>query len=371
MPDKTSMKILMMDKYLTVGGVATYLEILCKALMESGHSVYLLTAADEQNQKIIEEFTTYGIRVLTIPKRQNRILTFYNLIRHGYKFIKQQSVDIMHSHHRLANFAGIALSKLTSVPHLITFHVIKDDYRLLHKLWRNQYISVPSEASKKQLVEHYKLPKERVQVIYNAIQPETQINPEKKKLLERTVFGDAEKFYIGFVGRISSAKGVDVLLESIPQVQVECSDVEFRIFGNGEQFSNLKKRSSDMGLDSDRLFRGTTSSVNEVLSLLDLCVIPSRSESFCLFALECLRAGKPVVATNAGGIPEIITHNETGLLTKVDDPDGLAENIITLCKNKSLANKLAVNGKKEFEKRFPVQTFCEKYIEQYQFLTNK
>lgn len=365
------MRILMMDKYLTVGGVATYLKILCKALMESGHRVYLLTAADEENQKIIEEFTTYGIRVLTIPKRENRILTFCNLIWHSYKFVKQQPVDIMHSHHRLANFAGITLNRLTSVPHLITFHVIKGDYRLLHKLWRNEYVTVPSEASKKQLVEHYKLPEERVRVIHNTIQPEMKINPEKKQLLERTVFGDPEKFYIGFVGRISSAKGVDVLLKSIPQVQAECPDVEFRIFGDGEQFSNLKKRSSDMGLDSDRLFQGPTSNVNEVLSLLDLCVIPSRSESFCLFALECFRAGNPVVATNVGGIPEIITHNKTGLLTNVDDPDELAKNIIKLCKNKSLANKLAMNGRKEFEKRFPAQTFCQKYIEQYEFLINK
>lgn len=362
------MRILMMDNYLTVGGVATFLETLGSELADRGHTVHLLTAVDDHNTDIIHRFRKQGIQVHGFSRRKNNVLNAVRFLKQGRRIIKREHIDIVHSHHRVVNFTGILLSKLLALPHLITFHVIKDDHQLLHKLWKKEAVAVPSRASKKHLAEHYGLDEDKVRVIHNAIRPEFETDAARLQHLRQARFNEAGKWYVGYIGRLSQAKGVDVLLDSIPLVRAECPNVEFRVFGGGEERPRLERQCRALGLDPETLLCGATTHVNEVLSLLDLCVIPSRSESFCLFALECMRAGKPVIASAAGGIPEVVSHGHTGILTEPGDPALLADEICALYKNRSTANTLAENGRQRFQEHFSLDIFCRQYLAAYRDL---
>ena len=365
------MRILMMDKYLTVGGVATFLKTLGTELLNQGHKVYLITASDEQNAAIIQEFESCGVRVIHFPDQKNNLLNAVQFLKHSYRFIKQHPVDILHSHHRLVNFVGILLKKLLSIPHLITFHVIKDDHKLLHKLWKKEAIVVPSQASKEHIVRNYQLDEKRVKVIHNAISPDFDVDAAQAKILEGKMFNKADDFYVGYIGRLSKEKGVDVLLDSIPLVQTECPEVEFRIFGDGEERAVLEKRCRDNGLNPGTIFQGKTPHVNELLTLMDVCVIPSRSESFGLFALECMRAGKPVIASSVGGLQEIISPGKTGILFEPGDPKVLAEKILALYKDRKLAARLAKNSQEQFHRKFTLDSFYKYYVDQYRHLISE
>lgn len=362
------MRILMMDKYLTVGGVATFLETLGQELINQGHRVYLITASDDDNQEIIRQFESLGIHVFHFPGKRNNMFNALQFLNHGRRIIKQERIDILHSHHRLVNFAGILLSKVSAVPHLITFHVIKDDHKFLHQLWKKEAVVVPSQASKKQLIQNYGLDGDKVRVIHNAIQPDFETDAARIQKFKQGLFNDPRKFYVGYIGRLSKAKGVDVLLDSIPLVKAEYPNIEFRIFGNGEELPHLKRQCRANGLDPEVLFCGSTSHVNELLALLDLCVIPSRSESFCLLALECMRAGKPVVASAVGGVPEVISADETGILIEPDNPKHLADEIGALYENRAWAKKLGAKGKERFQQQFSFASFYEQYVEVYRSL---
>ena len=370
MKHDASMNIIMLDSYLTVGGVATYLKALSKGMMERNHTVWLMTAADDGNRKIIKDFTSYGIRVVTIPNSRNRLITVWRFIKNLFQFLKENSIDVIHSHHRLVNLAGIIVSKMIDVPHLLTLHVFKDDHKLLLKRWKNEWLTVPSHALKNHLVRHYGFKEDHVEVIHNVIKADFDVDEKQKASIKKKMFDDSGKFYVSYVGRISHAKGVDILVESIPLVKEHHPEVEFRIFGTGDELPKLKRRCRKLGLESGRIFRGTTHYVNEILSLTDLCVIPSRSESFCLFALECMRAGKPVIASRAGGIPEVIIDGETGLLVEPEDPEALARSIIKIYENRNLGQLLGRNGYQRFKEAFPLEQFYNAYESKYQYLTS-
>lgn len=368
MRDSKTMNILMLDRYLTIGGVATYLETLCRGLMKRGHTVYIMTTADSGNRKIIDEFSSLGIQFLTIPNSKNRVITFYRFAKMLYQFLKKKDIDIMHSHHRVVNFTGMVIGKMVNVPHLITLHVFKSDHKILTKFLGNEIITVPSKALKNHLINYYGLKEERIQVIYNAIDHDYEVNEQKKASLQKNIFDDPGKFYVAFIGRITHEKGVDILLESIPLVKEKNPNVEFRIFGDGSELSKLKERCRELGLNSEEIFQGINHHVNELLCLMDLCVIPSRSESFCLLALECMRAKKPVIATNTGGIPEVVKHEETGLLVDTESPKLLSQNILKLLNNRDLMQRFAINGNQRFKEKFPLERFYEDYLAAYQQL---
>src|SRR5699024_1371779 len=299
--------------------------------------------------------------VITVPFTENRVKLIGRLVQKISQFTKKNRIDILDSHHRLANWAGYAVSKMRDMPHIITIPVFKHDFKLITKAWKNQYINVHSHALKKHLTDYYSINEKNIAVIHNSIKTEFEVDKRKKDKLEKAFFNDKNNIYITSLRRFTPEIGVDVLLESIPQVKAECPDAAFRIFGNGPDRKKLKKRCRELKLNPEHIFPGVNYNVNELLSLADTCVIPSRTENFSLFTLECMRAGKPIVATDVGGTSEAVVDGQTGLLAEAANPEQLAEKIITLCKNRNIAREYGRNGRRRFETAFPIKKFYDQY----------
>lgn len=362
------MKILILDKYLAVGGVATFIKTLAEGLMNKGHSLYLVTGTDGQNQRILEAFKKSGMEVLTVPYSKNRLVLLKRFLKPVFNLIKQKKIDIIHSQHRLTHFAAITAGKRFTVPRLLTMHTFKEDHKKLTKFWKNETITVPSKTLKNQLINHYGLNEKAIHVIHNTISPKVEVNEKLVSLLKRNVFINPELFYVTYIGRLSNEKGIDVLLESIALVAAQNTNIAFRIFGDGCELPRLKQQSLDLDIDPEIIFRGATKNVNELLSLTDLCVLPSRSENFSLFILESLRLGKPVLATNVGGTPEIIKDGQTGILVEPNNPGKLAKAILSLYNDEFLLDRLAKEGCEKFRREFSADKFMDSYIKQYEKL---
>ncbi len=362
------MKILMLDKYLEVGGVATYLEILAKGLIERGHIIYLITAADDENTAIVEKFRNYGIEVITVRYAENRLVLAIRFLKHSLRLLKNREIDLFHSHHRLTHFVAVAAGKIKNIPRLLTLHVFKKDHKALTKCWKNECITVPSKTLKNHLINYNGLKEQNVEVIYNTIYHEYKTDRRILKSVKKSMFSEDDKSYVSYIGRISHEKGIDVLLEAIPSVQERNPEIAFRIIGPGPQLQELKERSEELNLETNKIFTGYHSNINEILQLTDICVLPSRSENFSLFVLECLRAAKPLIACNVGGIPEVITDNKSGLFIEPGNAKDLAEKILLLSQDKKLQNKLGEEGNKKFENSFSVKEFHKAYIRKYERL---
>ncbi len=143
------------------------------------------------------------------------------------------------------------------------------------------------------------------------------------------------KTVIGTVARLSSEKGMDVLLKAFAVVQKSIPDVHLLIVGDGTQKNYLKKLSADLGIDDACTWSGRLpwKKAMSYLELMDIVIVPSRFEGFGLTAIEAMACKKPVIASNVDGPAEIIQDGQNGFLAPAEDVNGFAEQIVELARN--------------------------------------
>lgn len=174
-----------------------------------------------------------------------------------------------------------------------------------------------------------------------------------------------------YVGGLREGKRVDILIRALVGLKSEHPKVKLHIVGTGSSLSYLKALSVQEGMERDVIFWGQADyfSIPKFYKGADICVFPSRHEAFGIVILEAMASGKPVVASNGGAIPETISDGENGILVKPDDPDALAESILTLLRNDTLRNRLSRNALKTAT-NYSWDNIAEKYISLYKHLTN-
>src|SRR5207248_6954850 len=125
-------------------------------------------------------------------------------------------------------------------------------------------------------------------------------------------------------------KGHRYLLDAAPQILDACPSTTFVIVGRGDREAELRAQATRLGLHGRMRFLGFREDAGELMSLFDVFALPSLSERLSIALLEAMAAGRPVVATNVGGNPELVTAGETGLLVPAGDARSLAAAIAGL-----------------------------------------
>jgi len=154
------------------------------------------------------------------------------------------------------------------------------------------------------------------------------------------------------VGRFVAYKGYAHLLEAARLVQAAMPGVHWLLVGDGELRSDLEAQSHRLDLSVQVRFTGWREDVPDILALCDLFVLPSLAEHFGRVIIEAMAMGKAVVATDAGGVPEIVIHGETGLLVPPAQPKALAEAVLTLLEDPAQAALLGAAGRQRAEDAF-------------------
>jgi glycogen synthase len=178
-----------------------------------------------------------------------------------------------------------------------------------------------------------------------------------------------------FVGRLEARKGIDVLLEAIPRVLEMAPSTVFRIVGNAALPSPSGKPYADEFLASKAgrtwqnqvRFEGhlDEEALQAAYAACDIFVAPSRFESFGLVFLEAMRVGKPVIGCNAGGMPEVVAADESGLLVAPGDVDQLSDAVLRLLKSPSLRQGLGEAGRARFAEHFSASRMAQDSLELY------
>lgn len=186
-----------------------------------------------------------------------------------------------------------------------------------------------------------------------------RFDPAKfKKTEARTSFNLPKKGYIiGVIGRLDKLKGQHVLLHSIPEILKKHPDVVFLIAGDetagkSGYKEHLKELCWALDIERSVKFIPFTDDVPRLLAALDVFVLPSFSETFGFVVLEAMAMQKPVIATDAGGVPEIISNDKTGLLVQPNNVDALTRAIHRILRNTALRSSLARSPRAEVLKRF-------------------
>jgi glycosyltransferase involved in cell wall biosynthesis len=186
--------------------------------------------------------------------------------------------------------------------------------------------------------------------------------------LKRTFHFDQQATVVGTVGRLSAEKGHICLLEAARTVIDSFPEVRFLLVGDGPLRSELEEKVAQFNLTGKIVFAGRRKDIPDLLSILDIFVLPSSKEGLPMALLEAMAAHLPVVATPVGAISKVITHGDTGLLVQPANPNELADAILTLLENRQLADTIATNAQRKVHAAFSAKTMTSNYLDLYKRL---
>lgn len=255
-----------------------------------------------------------------------------------------RKVALMVTHEYKSAVYGYLAKRRLPVPLICYFHGWTSEnfrvrlYNALDRmvLRRCDRVVTVSRASAQRLIDLGVSP-EKVSVVYNAISLDSEATLPERRPNRVPV--------IGVAGRLSYEKGIHDLLLALAQVRARsAARLVVRIFGCGPEEDRLRRMATDLKLNDCVSFEGFHSDLDQVYPQLDFLVMPSLSEGHPVVILEGWKHGLGIIATRAGGIPEVVKDGETGLLTDVGRPDQLAQAIEQALGDVSYMNRLGRAG---------------------------
>lgn len=291
-------------------------------------------------------------------------------------FIRERPDAIIHTHSNLANILAGTAARLAGARCLVaTMHGTNMRYAyrsfngrpswahaLVHgalDAWTARLadgLIAPCEATKTYLVKRLGVRAERVQVIYNGLDPDTMLpaSPTTRQRVRGELGVPPEALVIGMVGHLFPVKGHRYLIDAARALLPRWPTLSVWMVGGEGVFSARALREQAEALLAQGRMRllGDRDDVPQLLTAMDIVAVPSLSEGFPYLVLEALAAARPVVASRVGGIPEVIRHQETGLLVPPGDVAALTAALERLLKSPDEARRLGHNGRAVVVERF-------------------
>ena len=350
------------------GGVSSVLFSLMRISAGSGYELTLIYGGES---KLPEEYKLFirknNIRTIHIPylKREidpvNDFLAFWKL---AYIF-RREKFDIIHCHTSKAGFLGRLAAGLFSdatvfyMPHGHIFYgyfgKLKTSlFIFLEKIaarFTDKIITLSGNESAEFLRRGIGK-KNQFAVVHNGIDTGYFSRAIGKKSKKRELKIERRSPVVTVIARLEPVKGHGILIEAYGRVAELYPGSVCLLAGDGTLKAGLKKMVKQLHLQDYFIFLGERNDISEILQISDLIVLPSLNEGLGLALIEALSAGKPVVASNVGGVAEIIINNKNGLLVPAGNPEKLSAAINTILGNPALARKFGNFGKIWAKKHF-------------------
>lgn len=202
---------------------------------------------------------------------------------------------------------------------------------------------------------------EKIKVIYNGIDLKRFDEAVDVNAYKKTLRVPPGAPLVGIVARLSPEKELHIFLRAAKKIISVVPHVHFLIVGDGEERKKLEIIAHELKIPSNVHFLGTRVDIPQIVSLFDIGVLTSNREAFPNVILEYMAASKPVVATDVGSASEIVIDGKSGYVVPYGDSEAVADAILRLLRDRSLAREMGDAGRKAVEKKFTIQTMMVKY----------
>lgn len=290
--------------------------------------------------------------------------------------IRRHRIELVHSHG--SSFLAAALAaRLLGVPSLIHLHETGLTIpRPISKLYNG---AVLLSGHRVVALGHYLRPSfshlpgagSKIAVIHNGIDL-SRFRPESRGEQFRRELGLPERVPLaGYLGRLDPRKQVEDFIQAAALALARLPEARFVVVGDVVEPDKLGykqglwKLAGRLNLGERLIFAGSRGQVPQVLAALDLLVLPSRAEPFATVLLEAAAAGRPVVATAAGGTPEIVQDGVTGRLAPVGRPEALAQAMVHLLSDRELTARMGAAARERAESMFDQRRFADEVMNLY------
>jgi glycosyltransferase involved in cell wall biosynthesis len=356
-----------------VGGIARHVAELYPELSKLGHQIHLVTVQFGQAPRY-EVVDGVHVHRVNVEPSQDFFQWVANMNdsmgQHGGKLMTEDGpFDIIHAHDWLVGDAAIALKQLFKTPLVATIHatefgrhngiynsiqqyISKKEKLLTHNAWR---VIVCTDYMRREVERALATPWNKIDVVYNGIRAEKKSRPPNFDVwsFRRRFANDAEKI-VYYVGRMTYEKGVAVLLKAAPQVIAALNNrVKFVLIGGGDT-EPLKRLTGELGIWPKCFFTGfmPDDELDKFQTVANCAVFPSLYEPFGIVALESFAARVPVVVSDTGGLPEVVRHGKTGIVTWTNNSDSLAWGILEVLNHPDFSQELVNNAYQDLSLRF-------------------
>lgn len=269
-----------------------------------------------------------------------------------YKFrvlrqlIANENIKVIHAHKSGAAIWGGFIGRLNNVPTVVHIHGTASTWKrsVAERLggYACERIIAVSESQKSRLL-GMGIPRQKVMRIYNGIDVKgfralTQLGLKESLAVKK------DSAIIGIVAELRPEKNHEMLLLAAKIVAKTVDDACFLIIGDGEKRQQLEHFAAELGIADKCRFIGHVKDITNILSVVDIGVLCSLTEALPLTLLEYMAAGKPIVATNVGGVPEVVVDGFNGFLVESGDHLALANRIELLLKDRNLTKAMGERG---------------------------
>ena len=358
MQEQLKIKVAQVITRMDWGGSPDIVRIICSNLDPAVYDITLILGQTRYpNAKTKMFLNKIGAKTIIIPqlKRDINFLSDTIAFLKLYSLFRRYRFDIVHTHTAKAGALGRLAAFLARVPVIVhTLHghnfygyfgksfskIIVFVERFLSRV--TDKIIVLTGLEKEDLVKFKAGRAEKMRIIYQGLELENLFSDNLDKAKIRSGLGIAQgESVVGMVSRLEAVKGPQYFIEAALLLAKRIAGIKFILVGEGKLRRKLEERVREAGLADNFIFTGWRDDALDVASVFDVLVLPSLNEAVGIVLIEAQYIGIPVVATNVGGIPEIVRHNETGVLVEPADPAALAQAVECLLTDKEKRRKLA------------------------------
>lgn len=359
--------------YPTFGGSGIVATELGSRLASAGYEVHFISLALPYRLSFAKNVFFHEVVIEPYPLFQSYSPLSLALAAKMSEVAEHYSLDLLHVHYVLPFAASAYLARELVKPRLLpvvtTLHgtditVVGQQpafYRLTKfSIESSDAVTAVSRFLKERTIESLHITRP-IQVIYNFVDTR-RFAPRRRK---SGVLAPPDMPVLMHASNFRPVKNVETLVRVFARVR-ERRPCRLVLIGDGPEKANAEELCRELGVERHALFVGNQDIMEELLPQADVFLLPSRQESFGLVALEAMSAGVPVVASNVGGLPEVVVDGQTGFLHEPDDEEGQARSVLRLIENHGVRTRMSRAARRWARERFRVEDAVERYRRVYE-----
>jgi glycosyltransferase involved in cell wall biosynthesis len=376
----TNVRVLRVIARLNMGGPALHVAYLTAGLRERGYDTTLvagtLARGEDSMAFVADELDVEVVRIDELGREISPLRDLLATLRLA-RLIRRERPQILHTHTAKAGTVGRVAALLAGrrkppiVVHTFHGHALRGYFgpvrsrffRLLERWLAAQTTALVavSPQVRDDLVALGVAPRERFVVIRLGIELEERVASEQNGRAEsRRYLGIPDgRFAVGWIGRMTGVKRTDDVLVAFKRLRDEGVDAVLCMVGDGPDRKQLERRAKELGVIRETLFLGYQEDVAPYYAAFDALVLPSGNEGTPVSVIEALAAGRPVVATRVGGIPDVVRDGEDGFLVEPGATDELAGRLAELARDPKLRERMGREGRSRVLSRYAVDRLVD------------
>ena len=354
---KTALNILQLTTNFKQGGIQRHILDLTSYLRANGHNVTLAGApnvwgnADEDPDFVPVRFDQVSATGSSVP---GRLMAAVRCSKQVRQILEDRHIDIVHSHETAPAIVAKLALKFSKLPKVLTYHGSSPErtrqFSMVGRFCADQVVS-PSQTTLDSLID-FGVPADRTSVLGLGVDKKPKPSPDLVSNIRTSLGLKSSDVLCLSLSRLDFQKGIDIMIDVAKKVLEKHPSVFFAVGGTGPLADEVGSWAERAGVSERFKFMGSVSEVQNYLAAADIFLLTSRWEALPISIVEAFRAGLPVIATDCGGVKELV-DKDVGRLCQVGDVEQLTHAILELSTNDDLRSQLSqASLEKSASKRF-------------------